>query len=48
VVVDEYRELDDERILVLFNRTGRGKAVEWTLGRFGRRVRACSRSATTR
>jgi ketosteroid isomerase-like protein len=32
--VDEYREIDDERVLVLFHRTGRGKASGIEVGAF--------------
>jgi ketosteroid isomerase-like protein len=35
--VDEYRELDDERILVLFHRSGRGKTSGLELGQMGSR-----------
>ena len=35
VEVDEYRELDDERVLVLIRRSGRGKASGLELGQMG-------------
>jgi ketosteroid isomerase-like protein len=37
VEVDEYRELDDERVLVLTRRSGRGKASGLELERLGTR-----------
>jgi hypothetical protein len=48
VEVDEYRDLDDERILVLMHHCGRGKQADWTLGRRGRRRPGltCCTSAT--
>ena len=35
LLADEYRELDDERILVLFDRSGRGKTSGLDLGQMG-------------
>jgi ketosteroid isomerase-like protein len=34
---DEYREIDDERVLVLFHRTGRGKVSGLDVGEFDTR-----------
>jgi len=48
VEAEEYRELDGERVLVVNHFSGRGKASESRSGRFGRRQRACSRSAAAR
>jgi ketosteroid isomerase-like protein len=45
---EEYRELDDERVLVLAHHTGAARQADWSSGRCGRRERACSTSATAR
>jgi ketosteroid isomerase-like protein len=45
--VDEYRELDGERVLVLVHWTGARRA-DWSSGRCGRGQRPFSTSATAR
>ncbi len=46
--VEEYRELDDKRVLVLFRYGGRGKRTDSTLGGWVRREWACSICAGAR
>src|SRR5437763_22984 len=41
-----YRELDGERVLVLFRASGRASGAGWRSGRQGRRERPCSMSTT--
>jgi hypothetical protein len=48
VEADEYRELDDERVLVVHHVSGRGKTSGLDLGRGGRRQRTCSTFAAAR
>src|SRR5438045_8953551 len=45
---EEYRELDDERVLVLHRFSGRGKTAVWRSGQRGRGERAASTSRTAR
>jgi hypothetical protein len=46
MLADEYRELDAERVLVLFRRSGRGQHSGWRLGNSGRRARGSFISVT--
>lgn len=48
VEVDECRELDDERVLVLFRRGGRGRISEVELGQMQTKGRTYFRSAAAR
>ena len=48
VEAEEFRELDDERVLVLSHFSGRGKTSGLESGRSGRRERNCSTSAAAR
>jgi hypothetical protein len=46
--VEEYRELDDERVLVLAKLAGRGKTSDWSSTKCRHVERPCSTSATAR
>ena len=48
VAADEYREVDDEHVLVLEHLSGRGKRADWTSLRWGPARLPCSGSAMAR
>ena len=45
---EEFRELDDERVLVLIRRSAAARRVGWSSSRFGRKEQTCFTSATAR